>query len=107
MKKSVTHIIAYSVWIIVGLYVCLAIAFRMPVVQERIAQEGTSVLERKLGTKVIIERVIPTFFNRLTIDGVVLYDQDSKPMLRSSRLSAGVDIIDLFKGKITVSSAQL
>lgn len=79
----------------------------MPVVQERIAQEVTSVLERKLGTKVVIERVIPTFFNRLTIDGVVLYDQDSKPMLRSSRLSAGVDIIDLFKGKITVSSAQL
>lgn len=107
LKKSVTHIITYSVWIIVGLYACLAVAFRVPAVQERIAQEATGVLEEKLGTKVMIERIIPTFFNRLTIDGFVLYDQDSKVMLRSSRLSAGIDVMDLFKGKITVSSAQL
>ena len=45
--------------------------------------------------------------NRLVIDDLELYDQQGHPMLNASRLSAKADITPLFKGKISISSAQI
>lgn len=90
-----------------GIYTILIVAFRIPVVQEHIADLTEKLLCEKLGTKVIIDKVNPGFLNRFIIDGVEIYDQQSEKMLCAKRLSAGIDLLQLLEGRISISSAQI
>lgn len=48
------------------------------------------------------------FLNRIIIDNVLVYDQQSKEMIRVSRVAARIDYMQLLrKGQLCISSAQL
>lgn len=64
-------------------------------------------MSEKLGTEAKIGRVDFRLFNHLTIDNVLLYDQQHKEMLRAGRIAAGVELLPLLDGKIRITSAQL
>lgn len=79
----------------------------IPAVQERLAAIASEEIEGTLGTRAEIGRVELRLPNRIVIDDVVIYDQQSKEMLNVPRLSAAVDITDLMDGRIVITSAQL
>ena len=54
-----------------------------------------------------VGRVDLGFFNRIIIDDVSMLDQQSDSMFYATRISASIDYIPLFEGKISISSAQL
>lgn len=64
-------------------------------------------LSEKLGTKVEVGRVDIRLFNRFIIDEMSIYDKEQKQMLRVARVSAAIDIMPLFDGEVSISSAQL
>lgn len=76
-------------------------------VQEFIGSHVSQLLEEKLGTRVVIGKIDIRLPNRVIIDNVMLYDQQHKEMLTSSRLSAAIDLLPLLDGEISISSAQL
>ena len=80
---------------------------KIPTVQRYLGQEVSAALEKKIGAKVKISRVDLRLFNRITIDGVELYDQQGKEMLRAGRISAGIELLPLLDGQIRITSAQL
>lgn len=88
-------------------FITISILVRVPSVQKFIANGLSSAVEEKLNTKVEINRVDIGFFNRIIIDDFVLYDQSGKKMLRTGRLSAKIDILELLNGKISITSAQI
>jgi len=79
----------------------------MPFVQRFMGSQIASVLSDKLKTEVSVGRVDVGFLNRLTIDNVVVKDQQHEDLLRANRLSVKIAIWPLFSGQVRISSAQL
>ncbi len=96
-----------SIWLVCGFVISLAILTHTPSVQSFIGKKVAEAVGDKLGTGVKIGRVDIGFLNRLIIDNVIIYDKEQVDMLKAGRISAKFDIIDLSRGRITITSAQL
>lgn len=96
-----------SIWLVCGFVISLAILTHTPSVQGFIGKKVAEAVSDKLGTRVKIGRVDIGFLNRLIIDNVIIYDKEQVDMLKAGRISAKFDIIDLSRGRITITSAQL
>jgi hypothetical protein len=48
-----------------------------------------------------------SIFNRIILDNISIKDQKKKELLTAPRISVSLNIIDLLKGKISISSAQI
>ena len=105
--KTLKHIISWTVWSLLALYLLVMGATRLPFCQDLIGSKIAQILSDKLGTYVSVGRVDIGLFNRMIIDDVTILDQQNKRMLKISRLSASIDLLPLSTGKIRISSAQL
>ena len=105
--KTLKHIINWTVWSLLALYLLLMGVTRLPVCQDFIGQKIAQAVGDRLGTHVNVGRVNIGLLNRVIIDDVGILDQQNKRMLTISRLSANMDLLPLTDGKIRISSAQL
>lgn len=81
---------------------------RLPFVQTALGTRFSNILEKKLNTKVKVDKINPGFLNRVIIDGLTIYDRSSKKMIYTSRMAAKIDYYQLIRnGRISISSAQL
>ncbi len=95
------------IWLAIGLYVFPIVLLQIPAVQNRIGSEVEKVLSKRLGTKVLIDRINLGMLNRIIIDGTTIYDQQDKEMVKSRRLAVKISLPSLIKGRISISSAQV
>ena len=105
--KRLKHIINWTIWTLVALYVLLLILIHLPGVQRGLGHRVADLLADKLGTEVNIGRIDLGFFNRLILDDVEIRDQADSTMLRASRLSVKLDLLPLMESKVSISSAQI
>ena len=105
--KTLKHIVNWTVWSLLALYLFLLGVTRLPFCQDFIGSKIAQAVGERLGTYVSIGRVNIGLLNRLIIDDVSILDQQNKRMLNISRLSASIDLLPLYEGKIRISSAQL
>lgn len=105
--KGLRRIINALIWTIAGLYLALVLLLSLPAVKAFIASKVSDALSEKLGTSVAIKSADISIPNRLTVNDVLILDQDQQQMLLAPRLSAKIKIPDLINGKITISSAQV
>ena len=96
-----------TIWTIVVLYAVLMAVIHLPSVQAFIASELKEEIEERIGTRVEIESVNFGFLNRVIVDGFEVYDQNKERLLKSSRISVKIDLIDIMSGKINLTSAQI
>ena len=85
----------------------LFLLLHVPAVQNFVGEKTAEALSEKLGTQVHVGRVEVGLPNRIIVDDLEILDQQGLQMLSASRLSAKADITPLFKGKISISSAQI
>ncbi|MBQ9187151.1 MAG: translocation/assembly module TamB [Prevotella sp.] len=105
--KILKYIFNITLWTILGLYIVFFLAFSIPAVQEYAAQRVAGLLAGKLGTSVRIERLEYGLPGHLTLYHVDVRDQQGEPMLQARRLSVHIDLLPLFDGKVSISTAQL
>ena len=105
--KKLKHIINWTIWSLMALYVLVLVLIHLPSTQRFIGRQVSETLSEVLGTDVSIDRVELGFLNRIILDNVTMLDQENKEMLRVGRLSAKIDLLPLVNGKISISSAQL
>ena len=105
--KTLKHIINWTVWSLLALYLLVIGATHLPFCQDFIGKKIAQALSDKLGTYVNVGRVDIGLLNRIIIDDVSILDQQNMQMLNISRLSASIDLLPLSDGKIRISSAQL
>ena len=65
------------------------------------------MLSKKLGTEVRIGKADISIFNRVVLDKISIKDQEGKDLLSAPRVSVGWSMIELMKGRISISSAQI
>ena len=105
--EKLKHIFSSVIWTLICVYFLLIVLLHLPVVQSALGSQIADALGKKLGTKVSVGSVNLGILNRMIIDDVLLYDQKGDSMLYASRVSAKIDVIPLFEGKISIGSAQL
>ena len=105
--RRLKHIISWTIWTLVALYVVLLVLVHLPFVQRFMGERAAAMLSAKLGTEVSVGRVDVGFLNRLTVDDVVVYDRHSEELLRANRLSVKVGLWPLLNGRVRISTAQL
>lgn len=105
--KKLKHIINWTIWSLLALYVGTIVAIHVPAVQRLLGEKVAEAVAEKVGTKVSVGNVDLGFLNRIIIDDVVILDQADSTMLRAGRLSVKVDLLPLLEGRIAISSAQL
>jgi hypothetical protein len=88
-------------------YILPATLLQIPFIQREISNKTTEYLEKKLGTEVHIEDIDFGLFNKLILKNVFLQDQSGDTLFCAKRISAGFEIIPLFKKKLRFNSAQL
>ncbi len=90
-----------------GLYVGITMLLNIPFIQRHMASFVSTELSHLLETEVTIGRIDMGLLNRVIIDDMHVDDLSGKELLRVRRLSAKMNILPLFKGKISISSVQL
>lgn len=107
LLKRFRHIINSLIWLLAGLYIVLVVMVHIPVIQSAIGDTVASTISHKLGTPVSVGRVDVGGFNRIIVDNFAMLDKKGKQMLWVSRLSAKISYLDLMRGRVTITSAQI
>ena len=105
--KTLKHIINWTVWSLLALYLLVIGVTRLPFCQSFIGEKIAQAIGERLDTHVSVGRVDIGLLNRIILDDVCILDQQNKQMLRISRISASIDLLPMTDGKIRISSAQL
>lgn len=105
--KRLKHILNWTIWSLVALYLLLLVLLQIPAIQEWTGRRVASTLSSKLGTEVSVGRVALGLPGSVVIDDVVVLDQQQREMLIVGRLTARIDLLPLLQGRVSVSSAQL
>ena len=105
--KYIRSIIRSIIWAICTIYLVLIILLNIPSFQTFIGNRVAGSLEKKLGTKVRVGQIDIGLFNRIIINDALIADQTGKDMLSVNRLSAKIEWMPLFEGRISVTSAQV
>lgn len=92
---------------VVFVYAGLLMALNVPQIQTRLTRLASYELGRIFHTQVQVGSLDMGWLNQLVLQDVVIQDQQQQEMLRVSRLSAKLQVMPLFKGKISISSVQL
>ena len=106
-KHLMKHLVRTIIWVAITVWLSTFVLLRVPAVQAFLASTASEALAAKLGTKVEVGRVDLRLFNRVIIDNLLIYDQESRQMLRAGRVSATIQLLPLLDGKVSISSAQL
>lgn len=83
------------------------VLLHIPAVQHFVAFKAADAIGEKAGTTVKIGNVSLGFLTRIIIDDVTIDDKKGEKMLRCGRLSAKIDISELLRGELVISSAQI
>ena len=104
--KKIKKIIRYIGAGILLIYICLIVLVNIPAIQQQLGSWIAGALSDKIGTHVTVGRVNIGMFNRLIIDDISIDDQAGKQMLAANRTAVNINLYQLLKGKVEVSSAQ-
>lgn len=96
------HLVRTIIWVAITVWLSTFVLLRVPAVQASLASTASEALAAKLGTKVEVGRVDLRLFNRVIIDNLLIYDQESRQMLRAGRVSATIQLLPLLDGKVSI-----
>ncbi len=85
----------------------MTVLLNIPAVKRIVAEKASVALSAKLGTEVYVKKVDISLFNRVIIDGIDIKDQSGKDLLSAPRMSVGWSLLEMMKGQISISSAQI
>lgn len=106
--KHLRRTLQWTLGILAGLYFCLILLLSFPTTQRYAGVLLGDALRKLWGWNIRIERVQVGLMTRVILDGVQLWDNNGKQILRVSRLAAKVDIFPiLLENKVSISNAQL
>jgi hypothetical protein len=102
--KYTLHILLVFLTVV---YLLPAGALQIPYIQRKISAHLSGYLEKKLGTEIHVEDFELKPFNKLVLKNVFMNDQSGDTLFTAKRISAGFDLIPLFRKKFRFHSVQL
>ena len=105
--KKLFKYIGYSLLAIIVVLTVLVFSLRLPAVQNFVKDRLVVYLEKKIKTKVTLDRVFVGFPNSLIIENLYLQGQDIDTLLFVKKFDVGLAIPQLLKSKADITSINL
>ena len=105
--KRIRHIITAVIWTLLSVYIVLSVLLHIPAIQTYTGNYVAKLLEDKFATRVKIGNINLGFLNRIIVDDFNMWDKSNQKMIKASRVSVSINILELTKGNICISSAQI
>lgn len=99
LSLKALKLIAWTIGIIIVLFISLVLVIRSESGQNFIIGEATSFVSKKIDTPFSIDRIFLTFTGNLQLEGLYLEDQQSDTLLYSKSLEASVALLPLINGE--------
>jgi len=110
MLRSIVKSIKYLI-ILIGIILlvpsCLYLIIRIPEVQTFIVQRITSSFSDQIKSRITIGRIEYSFFNKLTINDLLIKDMNNDTMVYSTRVLLGIRSLDFRNKVIRFGQAEL
>ena len=105
--RKILKITGITLISIIALLVILVFSLRIPAVQNFVKDKLVVYLEKKIHTKVSLERVYVGFPNSLIMENLYLKGQDVDTLLYVKKFDVGLDIPKLLKSTADITSIDL
>lgn len=92
---------------IIAVYASLILLFSLPSVQKALANWIADILSEKLETRVEIGSVNLGFLNRVRVSDLTMFDRNGTQMLKVPHVSGSMNYLQIIRGNIHISTAQL
>ncbi len=109
-RKAVRHSKRVVVTLLVVAFVLVVLPnllLKIPSVERAVARRVQTELSQALDTRVSIGRIGIDWLQQIELNDVVIYDRADMRMVAAKRLTGGVELMPLFKGCVSISSARL
>ena len=110
MKISLPKVlkyIGYTLLTLIGILTILVLSLRLPGVQNFVKDKMVVYLEKKIQTKVQLDRVFIGFPNSIILENLYLQGQDIDTLLYVKKFDVGLDLPNLLKNKADITSIDL
>ena len=95
------------IWGILRFLVVLWLLFKLPLVQNWLAQRAATFLSNELNAKIEVGYVELEFFNKAILKDVYIEDQNGDTLLHAKQLRAYIDLISITQNHINVNRIEL
>ena len=106
-KRKLLKRFAITIISILVFFSLLVLSLRLPVVQNFIKDKLVVYLEKKIKTKVSLERVYVGFPNSLVMENLYLKGQDIDTLLAVKKLDVGLNMLKLINSTADITSVEL
>jgi len=97
----------YGIGGIICLLLLLFLLLQIPAVQTYLGQRATSYLSETTSTRMSIDRLGITFFNRIEVEGLYIEDQQQDTLVHAGKLKAGIDLLGLMRNEVDIHHIDL
>lgn len=106
-KRKIIRGIVITITSILVLIILLILSLRLPAVQNYVKDKLIVYLEKKIKTKVSLDRVYIGFPNSLVMENLYLKGQNIDTLLSARKLDVGLDMWQLMNSKADLTSIDL
>ena len=97
-------------WIIASILILILLVYiliQIPAVQNFAKNKVVAYLEKKIGTKVKIDKLSLSFPKRLVLEGVYFEDQKKDTLLSANKLQVDIALLKLINSKVEINYVEL
>lgn len=105
--RRASKVLVGSLCTVCIIYVAVTLLLHVPGVQRSTGRWVANGLATRWGTDISVGRINWGLLNRIIIDDIAVRDRDGQPMLHVSRLSVSVDLTQLARGQVDITTVQL
>ena len=105
--KKIGKITAWVVGSLLGLVLLVLLLIQIPAIQNFLKNKAVAYLEKKIGTRVEVERLAISFPKKVVLEGVYFEDQAKDTLLAGERLAVDVSMFALLQSKLEINDVEL
>ncbi|MCV9926589.1 translocation/assembly module TamB domain-containing protein [Flavobacterium sp. LS1R49] len=105
--KKILRVLLWCVVTIVALLLLLIILIQVPAVQNFAKDKAITYLQKKIRTKVSLDRIAISFPKEIVLEGFYFEDQKKDTLLSGKRLEVDIDLFKIINNEVEINSISL
>jgi hypothetical protein len=105
--KKILRVLLWCVITIVTLLLLIIILIQVPAVQNFAKDKAITYLQKKIRTKVALDRIAINFPKEIVLEGFYFEDQKKDTLLSGKRLEVDIDLFKLIDSEVEINSISL
>lgn len=107
ISKKIIKILLWIIGSIIGLFLLIAIALQIPVVQNFVKDKAVTYLEEKIKTKVKIGKIEIGLPKKIILENVFFEDQQKDTLLYGNKIKVDISLFKLLDNQVEINLIEL